>query len=52
MCLDAAAHVRLLPCQHELCPGCCHALFKMDYASVVLCPFCRATVGGFSTACC
>jgi hypothetical protein len=52
VCLDKPARVRLLPCQHELCAGCCRSMSGANPMSVLLCPFCRASVRGFRPTCC
>lgn len=49
VCLDERALVCMAPCSHRLCVGCCRNLFKLDYASVVLCPFCRGAVGAYES---
>lgn len=48
ICFDGAARVRLAPCGHDACAGCCAALFTMRHAEVAACPFCRQTVAAFA----
>ena len=48
---DAMVEVKLQPCQHEICLGCCNAMranvvFKADAG--LKCPFCRDYVDGFT----
>lgn len=45
VCFDATSQVRLVPCGHELCAGCCRSLLALNSRCVMACPFCRGGVG-------
>lgn len=48
VCMDAAPAVSLGPCSHRLCVGCCTSMLGADNRSVLVCPFCRASVGALA----
>jgi hypothetical protein len=48
VCFDAANHVALRPCRHQLC-GQCYREVSSSHASLQApCPFCRGRIEGFS----
>lgn len=50
VCLDAAPVVALAPCQHLLCAACCTCILRLKSPTVMVCPFCRRSVGSLIPA--
>jgi hypothetical protein len=44
VCFDMPPQVRLAPCGHQLCTGCCQSLLAMNSRCIMVCPFCRGGV--------